>query len=72
MSIQLAQKLIDDHRVAARLEGDDETILYHLIFDLLDWCDHKAIDFDATVSVVREDIRAGIGLHGKDAKWELR
>lgn len=46
--------LLAAHRERAGLEGDDETILWHLLADIIEWCDEKHVDLDATLSGVRE------------------
>ncbi len=49
-----AQFLIDRHRTETGLQGDAETILTHILGDLIEWCDAKRIDFDLQVEAARE------------------
>lgn len=49
-----AQFLIDRHRTETGLEGDDETILTHILGDIIEWCDEKRVDFDLQADAARE------------------
>jgi hypothetical protein len=49
-----AQFLIDQHRANTGLSGDDETVLCHLLADLIEWSDEKRVDFDLQVENARE------------------
>ncbi|WP_187967902.1 hypothetical protein [Aquibium microcysteis] len=61
-AIQAAQAAINAHQKSLLLEDGNgpATDLRHLIHSLLDWSDAMNVDFDATVSEVREDI----AIHG--------
>lgn len=50
--------IIDRHRLNTGLVGDDETIMFHVIADLLEFCDAKAIDFDLVTEQAREHLLA--------------
>lgn len=58
-TVKAAQAAIDAHQDTLRLEDGNspETGLWHLVWSLLDWCDAMNVDFDATVSEVRAEIR---------------
>lgn len=58
-AVDAACSAIDAHEVAMKLEPDAgrEVQLWHLIYSLLEWCDVNALDFDATVSEVRQDMK---------------
>jgi hypothetical protein len=49
-----AQFLIDRHKSETGLEGDGETILTHILADLLEWSDANRVDFDLQVESARE------------------
>jgi hypothetical protein len=57
-SVYAAQSAIDAHHFAYHLEDGHppSTALYHLLLSLLDWCDYRGVDFDATLSEVRADV----------------
>ena len=55
--VAAAQAAITTHQEAAGLEAGNgpSTDLWHLLASLMEWCDAKGVDFDATVSEVRAD-----------------
>ncbi len=58
-AVEAAVTAIDAHEAAMKLEpGTGRGVqLWHLIYSLLEWCDVNALDFDATVSEVRQDMK---------------
>jgi hypothetical protein len=57
-AVVAAQAAVDAHQQAMALEAGNghATDLWHLIYSLLEWCDANGVDFDTTVSEVRQDI----------------
>ena len=49
-----AQRIIDRCRAEQGLEGDDGTILFHVLVDLIELCDARSIDFDAKLQQARD------------------
>lgn len=58
IEVQAAQAAIDtnNRKLRLELENGDSVDLYHMLRSLLDWCDARSVDFDATVSEVRADM----------------
>ena len=56
-AIELAQLALDSHRSRRGLERDNETVLIHLLADLIEWCDANHVDLDATIGQAREMLR---------------
>ena len=50
---------INAHNQSMHLEEGNghETDLWHLVYSLIEWCDAYNVDFDATVSAVRQDMK---------------
>lgn len=61
LAIGRAQALVDQHRLTTGLEGDDLVIFWHVIFDMLEWCDSKRIDFDCVLPEVRVEYQGSDG-----------
>jgi len=49
-----AQSVIDHHRMETCLEGDDKTVLRHLLADLIEWSGERKIDFVLQVEAACE------------------
>ena len=49
-----AHQLIERHRKDHGLKDDDETVLCHLVAELIEWCDANRVDFDLQVDAARE------------------
>lgn len=55
LAIARAQAAIDTYKATTEYEGDESILLWHLVFDLLEWCDSKRYEFDQTVESVRAE-----------------
>lgn len=57
--VERAKALLEFERQHGCLEGDDETIFWHVLANLIEWCDAQSprVDFDAVLSDVRDSLR---------------
>ena len=55
--IEAAQAAIDAHQHTMHLENFNgkATDLWHLVWSLLDWCDHHGVNFDDIVADARDE-----------------
>jgi len=58
-AVEAAQAAINAHqdRMSLGPGNGSATDLWNLVYSLLEWCDAMNVDFDATVSEVRQDMR---------------
>jgi len=60
--IEIVQDALDATRRIAGVVGDDETVLWHLLRSILEWCDMQEprVSFDELVDDARRDMLAHI------------